>query len=77
MKYFTDWHSRAALAHGLLLSRRGDEDDARHRLADLHREVELVYKDFQKTVAGEPPHGRISDVDMTFRRLLQSLKTID
>lgn len=73
LRRFDGWHTRAALAHALLIARRGDEDDARRRLTELKQEVEAAYKDFRQAVAQEPPHSTIRDVDRTFSRLLRNI----
>lgn len=69
---FEEWNHRAARASALALSRLASAEERAEQarvLADLYREVDKSYEEFESTVASAPRHGRIDDLRAAFQRL--------
>jgi hypothetical protein len=77
VKRFEDWNHRAAKAsaHALSQTTSADEKAAQGQLlAKLYSEVDVASREFEETVSGQPPHGRIDDIRNAFARLLVNLR---
>jgi hypothetical protein len=74
---FEDWNHRAAKAstHALSHLTSIEEKAAQeHLLTILYSEVDVASQEFEETVAGQPPHGRIDDIRNAFARLRENLR---
>lgn len=74
VRQFDSWHTRSAMIFGLLMAARSDRAAVLADLSRLAAEVRGGYEEFKLMIENEPRHGRIDDLDSTFRRLLHSLE---
>lgn len=74
---FENWNHRAARASAAAMSSMSlpvERAQQAQLLAELFREVDETYDEFEAQVAGEPSHGRINDLRAAFLRLRSMLE---
>ena len=73
------WHGKTARLRGLANSAYSTEEDkvlARLESGALLAEIRRRHSEFRSAIKGEPPHGRLDDVDAAFGRLVEQLQEI-
>jgi hypothetical protein len=73
------WNSKTAHLRersGSVYSSEQDRALARLESGALLAEIRHRHSDFRAAIKGEPPHGRLDDVDAAFRRLIGQLHAI-
>jgi stress response protein SCP2 len=73
------WNGKVARLRGLASSVYSTEEDkvlARLECGALLAEIRRRHSEFRSAIKGEPPHGRLDDVEAAFGRLIQQLQEI-
>lgn len=73
------WNAKAAHLRERADSFYSSQEDrvlARLESGALLAEIRHRQSDFRSAIKGEPPHGRLDDVDAAFRRLIDQLQSI-
>lgn len=73
------WNAKAAYLRGRAASVYSSAEDrtlARLECGALLAEVRHRQRDFLSAIKGEPPHGRLDDVEAAFQRLIEQLEGV-
>lgn len=79
LKALKGWNAKAAYLGVRASSAYSSPEEgalARLEAGALLAEVKHRHAEFRVATKGEPPHGRIDDVDAAFERLVEQLRTL-